>query len=451
MTDDMILLDGVRYHRYEPKSESEFERMVVENAREIFGGDAIYLDIKKLIKTEWGKGTIPDGYLFYPEQKRFVLVEVELSSHPVYEHISKQVNKFISAFSNYKSRQKLASVLKDHIEDNPLLIKRIQPLLGMKGLYEFLEFEVFEPLADSKAFEVFVIIEDETPAVIEALSWLNPHPQLIEVTVYAREGAETVKAMRFVPQYQIAPRTEKLEKEQETIRPADVLEEMTNDLIKWFKGEFVNAAINKAQEYTGLAILKPGAQKANNICEIHTQKTRVKLHIRLEYDSIIKPTNFTEKVGWLSWWSDGDTVARIRNRSELDEAKRLISLAYEQLERQAILGIRKEQEPFTQTKVVGKLLPSIAYKLPILAVLLENNGHLHRSEFLYSIGNYLKDIMTNSDFEKTPKGQREIWKDHAASRAYSMKKEGLILCENGEDWYITTTGRKYYEGHKNDM
>ena len=197
MTDDMILLDGVRYHRYEPKSESEFERMVVENAREIFGGDAIYLDIKKLIKTEWGKGTIPDGYLFYPEQKRFVLVEVELSSHPVYEHISKQVNKFISAFSNYKSRQKLASVLKDHIEDNPLLIKRIQPLLGMKGLYEFLEFEVFEPLADSKAFEVFVIIEDETPAVIEALSWLNPHPQLIEVTVYAREGAETVKAMRL--------------------------------------------------------------------------------------------------------------------------------------------------------------------------------------------------------------------------------------------------------------
>jgi hypothetical protein len=179
--------------------------MVVENAAEIFGEDAIYLDIKKLIKNALGEGTIPDGFIFYPEQRRFVLVEVELSSHPVYEHISKQVNKFISAFSNYKSRQKLASVLKDYIEDNPLLLKRIRPLLGMKGLYEFLEFEVFEPLAESKAFEIFVIIEDKTPQVCEALSWLKPDPQLFEVAIYAREGAEREFALRFEPQYEIKP------------------------------------------------------------------------------------------------------------------------------------------------------------------------------------------------------------------------------------------------------
>jgi len=205
MTNDIILIDGIRYCRYTPKSEAEFERMIVENAARIFGEEAIYLDIKKLIKTEWGQGTIPDGFLFYPEQRRFVLVEVELSSHPVFEHISKQVNKFISAFANYKSRQKLASMLKEYIEEEPALAKRMKPLLGTKGLYEFLEFDVFEPLAEAKNFEVIVIIEDKTPAVCEALSWLHPSPSLIEAAVYAREGAEMVKALRFEPQFKFVP------------------------------------------------------------------------------------------------------------------------------------------------------------------------------------------------------------------------------------------------------
>ncbi len=204
MTNDIILIDGIRYCRYTPKSEAEFERMIVENAEQIFGEEAIYLDIKKKIANALGEGTIPDGFLFYPEQKRFVMVEVELSSHPVYEHISKQVNKFISAFSNYRSRQKLASMLKEYIEEEPALAKRMKPLLGTKGLYEFLEFDVFEPLAEAKNFEVIVIIEDKTPAVCEALSWLHPSPSLIEAAVYAREGAEMVKALRFEPQYEKA-------------------------------------------------------------------------------------------------------------------------------------------------------------------------------------------------------------------------------------------------------
>ncbi|MGC9315793.1 MAG: hypothetical protein ACP5G4_09275, partial [bacterium] len=85
MNNDIILLDGIRYCRYSPKSEDEFERMIVENSGQIFGEEAIYLDIKKLIKNALGEGTIPDGFIFYPEQRRFVLVEVELSSHPVYE------------------------------------------------------------------------------------------------------------------------------------------------------------------------------------------------------------------------------------------------------------------------------------------------------------------------------------------------------------------------------
>ena len=203
MADDIILLDGIKYMRYTPKSEGEFERMVVENAKEIFGENAIYLDIKKKIANALGAGTIPDGYLFYPEEKRFVLVEVELSSHDVYSHVAKQLNKFVSAFRNYRSRQKIATTLRDYIESDPLLRERMEGLTGDKGLYEFLLNDVFEALHETGNFEVFVIIEEKTEQIIEALRYLNFQLDILEVAIYAREGAESVKAMRFVPQYEI--------------------------------------------------------------------------------------------------------------------------------------------------------------------------------------------------------------------------------------------------------
>ena len=196
---DMILLDGVRYIRYEPKSESEFERMVVENAAQIFGKDAIYLDIKKLIKTEWGKGTIPDGYLFYPEEKRFVLVEVELSSHDVHSHVSRQLATFIGSFENHRSRNKLAKLVQRHIEEDPQLRERLDKAAKGKGLFDFLYNEVFETLAEGGGFETIVVIERETPQILGAMKLLMPHPRVLEVAIYARDGAESVKAMRFVP------------------------------------------------------------------------------------------------------------------------------------------------------------------------------------------------------------------------------------------------------------
>ena len=208
MADDMILLDGVRYLRYEPESESEFEGLIVKNAARIFGKDAIYLDIKKLIRTEWGKGTIPDGYLFYPEEKRFVLVEVELSSHDVYSHIAKQLGTFIGSFRNYKSRQKLASILREYISNDPNLNERLKKIIKGKGLFDFLLNEVMEPLFDSARFESIVVIERETSDVLGSMKLLSPSPKVLEVALYAREGAESVKAMRFVPQYKLKiPRT----------------------------------------------------------------------------------------------------------------------------------------------------------------------------------------------------------------------------------------------------
>jgi len=205
MTNDIILIDGIRYCRYSPKSEAEFEHKIVENAARIFGEEAIYLDIKKLIKTEWGQGTIPDGYLFYPEQKRFVLVEVELSSHDVFRHVSPQLGTFINSFDNYKSRRKLAQIIQNEIEQDPVLKSRLDKVRKSKGLFDFLFNDIFEEMDEKKDFECLVIVERETIEFRNSLWTLNPRPRLLEVAIYSREGAEMVKALRFEPQFKFEP------------------------------------------------------------------------------------------------------------------------------------------------------------------------------------------------------------------------------------------------------
>ncbi len=231
MADDIILLDGVRYLRFTPETEAEFERMVVEHASEIFGKDTIYLDIKKKIKTEWGQGTIPDGYLFYPEEKRFVLGEVELSSHDVHSHVSRKLATFIGAFGNYRSRNKLAKLVQRHIEEDPQLRDRLDKAAKGKGLFDFLYNEVFEAFAEDDGFETIVVIERETPQILGAMKLLMPHPKVLEVAIYAREGAESVKAIRFVPMYTSRTTPEELPKE----KPETAISEVD---VPWNKEDF---------------------------------------------------------------------------------------------------------------------------------------------------------------------------------------------------------------------
>ncbi len=201
-------------------------------------------------------------------------------------------------------------------------------------------------------------------------------------------------------------------------------------------------------DYLGLAYQPSGLKRSYNICTVHSKCNWLRLHLRLEFDSIENPPAFAEKVDWFKWWKDGDTMARIRTESELTEAKRLIKLAYKQVEQWANPVSRTEHEPTVTTKVTGNPLPTSAYKLPILAVLIKNDGYLHRNDFLSTIEINMLDSMTDADYGKTKNGRREIWKDHAASMAHRMKKKGLIVCKGGKNWEITAKGRKYYEKYK---
>ena len=187
--DKVILIDGVRYLPYIPQDEKELEDAVVEHSENIFGENTIYLDIKKKLKSEIGKGTIPDGYLLDIPNKKLWLVEIELSTHQEFDHIAKQIMNFNSALGNYRTRQRLATIIREYIESDPILFNKAQNLgLDKNHAYEFLLNKIIDPSYQSQNTQVYVVIDKKTDKIVSALNVVNPTPLLLELQTFVRES-----------------------------------------------------------------------------------------------------------------------------------------------------------------------------------------------------------------------------------------------------------------------
>lgn len=194
----ILVIDGVKYEEWTPTNEDEFERMVKEHAKDIFGEQSIYLDIKHKLKSKSGIGSIPDGYVvIFGEQPDWYIVEVELSSHPLYEHIVPQVSKFISGIKNPSTQRDIVDILYREMDSDEFFRLRLKKAIGTAETYKFLSDLV------SKSPVVTIIIEKRTEQLDEAIGALA-HSQIkvVEFQTFAREGAGlSVHAHLFEPLY----------------------------------------------------------------------------------------------------------------------------------------------------------------------------------------------------------------------------------------------------------
>jgi len=195
----MLLIDGVNYREWTPRSEDEFEQTVKEHAKDIFGEESIYLDIKPKLKSRSGIGSIPDGYvIIFGDQPCWHIVEVELSSHPLYEHIVPQVSKFINGIKNPSTQKDIVDVLYQEINNNEFLRLRLKKAIGTTETYKFLSDLLSKPPV------VTIIIEKRTEQLDEAIGAIA-HSQIkvVEVQTFTREGVGLiVHAHLFEPLYQ---------------------------------------------------------------------------------------------------------------------------------------------------------------------------------------------------------------------------------------------------------
>src|SRR4030066_209189 len=112
----MLLIDGVKYELWTPKKEvEEFHPIVKEHYKEIFGKNSIFVEGNKL-ESESGKGSIPDGFVVtLGEVPRWHIVEMELSTHQLYDHIVNQVGRFITGVKNTTTQKKIIEAIYHYV------------------------------------------------------------------------------------------------------------------------------------------------------------------------------------------------------------------------------------------------------------------------------------------------------------------------------------------------
>lgn len=99
-------------------SEAEIELAVFDNAELIFGPTAIYLPKAKFTTAE-GVGTIPDGFAIDPEAGKWFIVEAELSSHRVWDHIAPQVTKQVLGSTQPETLRRIQEIAIEVVKTDP--------------------------------------------------------------------------------------------------------------------------------------------------------------------------------------------------------------------------------------------------------------------------------------------------------------------------------------------
>jgi predicted small metal-binding protein len=202
----ILIIDGVKYEAWTPPNEDEFERMVKEHARDIFGKQSIYLDLKQKLKSKSGIGSIPDGYvIIFGDEPCWHIVEAELSSHPLYEHIVQQISKFINSIKNFATQREITNAIYQEIKIKMREDESLKFQVSLARRAEELIMETYKFLSEliSKPPVLTVIIEKHSQELSEALSALA-HPQIkvVEFQTFTRAGVGlTVHAHLVEPLY----------------------------------------------------------------------------------------------------------------------------------------------------------------------------------------------------------------------------------------------------------
>lgn len=196
----MLLIDGVKYELWTPKKEvEEFHPLVKEHYKEIFGGSSIFIEGSRL-ESGSGKGSIPDGFVITPNEiPQWYIVEMELSTHQLYDHIVNQVGRFINGIKTTATQKKIIEAIYQHIQENKRRKAEFEEAIGSGEIFKFISDLVTKPPV------LVVIIEDKTQELDEALDLLKYSPiKIVKFQTFRRVGAEAVHAHLFEPPFQIS-------------------------------------------------------------------------------------------------------------------------------------------------------------------------------------------------------------------------------------------------------
>ena len=190
-----ILQGNKRFLEFQFKLEDDFEELIREQSKTLFGKETIFIYTKKKLKGVVLGSTIPDGFLFDLtdlENPEFYLVEVELQKHDFYRHIFPQITKFFGFFRSSASQNDLVEKLFSIINADTALRAEFKKVLGDKEIYKFLK-DICEEsqnillVIDGEKVELPEIIETYTDTwgklvkILKVRKFTNENDSLISV------------------------------------------------------------------------------------------------------------------------------------------------------------------------------------------------------------------------------------------------------------------------------
>lgn len=197
----MILLkDGQQYTEFKLKLEADFEKIIVDLHKLIFGKDTIYIDAKKKIGSTALGNAIPDGFLFDmsdPDNQEFYLVEVELEKHDFYNHIFPQITKFFAFYRNSKRQKELVEKLFTTINTDKELKRQFKKYLGQQEIYKFLS-----DVIDSSQ-NILLVIDGEKPELPEITdTYSDTWGKMVKVLTIKRYVCKEQAIMTVHPEFE---------------------------------------------------------------------------------------------------------------------------------------------------------------------------------------------------------------------------------------------------------
>lgn len=199
----MLLIDGVTYSEWIPQDEvNEFQPIIAEHAKDIFGEHAEYFEKHKL-ESELGKGSVPDGLVIsFGDPPCWHVVEVELSLHDLHRHIVEQHSRFIIGIKNPRTRNRIVDRIYKEICDNGLLKSKVREAIKSDEIHRFLSDIIAQPPI------LTIIIEKHKPELGDALSILSRSDisdiKVVEFRTFTRENCGMAAHVHlFEPLYKL--------------------------------------------------------------------------------------------------------------------------------------------------------------------------------------------------------------------------------------------------------
>lgn len=178
-----ILFNNEEYYEYTYKEEDEFERDIVENAKEIFGNKTIYIDVKKLIKAKFNNGSIPDGYLLdytIDDKPKLYLIENELKDHSIRDHVAPQLIQF--AFNYKHNLLEIKDIIINNLNERKIDIDTVARNAGYRNADDMISSIIYR-----EKLGVIIPIDEVSDELKELKSLFRFDIELLEFKKFAHD------------------------------------------------------------------------------------------------------------------------------------------------------------------------------------------------------------------------------------------------------------------------